>query len=213
MTTTGRTDGARRRRYTSRLRQEQSVTTRRAILEAARDAFLASGWTGAGIRAIATAAGVSPETVYAHFGSKTGLLRAVIDQAVVGDDEQVALADRAGFLAIGEGDRAARLAAAARLVTGINVRIAALLQLLREAARSDPDLAELFQESLARRRLDSARAVAMAIGREPTKVESDGNWAVTSPEVYLLLVADSGWTPEQYEQWLAHLLERITPLS
>ena len=94
-----------------------------------------------------------------------------------------------------------------------NVRVAALLQLLREAARSDADLAELFQDSLERRRLDSARGVALATGREPTKVESDGNWAVTSPEVYLLLVADSGWTPEEYEQWVTHILERITPLS
>lgn len=213
MTTTGRTDAAPRRRYTSRLRQEQSAATRQAILDAARLAFLDSGWTGAGVRAIASAAGVSAETVYAHFGSKTGLLRALLDQAVVGDEEQVPLADRTEFRVIGEGDRAARIAATARLLTVINVRVAALLQLLREAARSDPDLAELFQDSLERRRLDSARGLAMAIGREPTKVERDGNWAVTSPEVYLLLVADSGWTPEQYEQWLAHLLERITPLS
>lgn len=213
MTTAERSDGATKRPYRSRLRQEQSAATRQAILEAAGTMFLDGGWTGTGIRAIATAAGVSAETVYAHFGSKTGLLRALIDEAVVGDGEQVPLADRAGFRAIGEGDRAARVAAAARLIAGINVRIAALLQLLREAARSDPDLAKLFRDSLERRRTDSARGVAMVIGREPTKVERDGNWAVTSPEVYLLLVADSGWTPDQYEQWLAHLLERITPLS
>lgn len=202
-----------KRPYRSRLRQEQAAATRQAILDAAAANFLEHGWNGAGVRPIASAAGVSPETVYAHFGSKPGLLRALLDQATVGDDEEVALAQRPEFRAIGEGERAARIAAAARLVTGINVRVAALLQLLREAARSDADLAELFQDSLERRRLDSARGVALAIGREPTKVESDGNWAVTSPEVYLLLVADSGWTPEQYEQWLAHILERITPLA
>lgn len=202
-----------KRPYRSQLRQEQAAATRRAILDAASTAFLELGWAGAGVRPIASAAGVSPETVYAHFGSKTGLLRALLDQATVGDEEQVALAERPEFRAIGEGDRADRVGAAARLITGINVRVAALLQLLREAARSDPDLAELLRDSLARRRLDSARGVAMAIGREPTTAERDGNWAVTSPEVYLLLVADSGWTPEQYEQWLAHILERITPLS
>lgn len=213
MTTAERDDRATKRPYRSRLRQEQSAATRQAILEAASTMFLGGGWAGTGVRAIAAAAGVSAETVYAHFGSKTGLLRALLDQAAVGDDEQVALAERPEFRAIGEGGRSARIAAAARLATGINVRIAALLQLLREAARSDPDLAELFQDSLERRRTDSARGVAMAIGREPTKAERDGSWAVTSPEVYLLLVADSGWTPEEYEQWLAHLLERITPLS
>lgn len=213
MTTAGPSGGTTKRAYRSRLRQEQSAATRDAILDAARTMFLDGGWSGTGVRAIATTAGVSPETVYAHFGSKTGLLRALIDQAVVGDDAQVPLADRDGFRAIGEGDRTARIAAAAGLIAAINVRIAALLQLLREAARSDPDLAELFQDSLERRRTDSARGLAMVIGREPTKVEGDGNWAVTSPEVYLLLVADSGWTPEQYEQWLAQLLERMTPLS
>ncbi len=213
MTTAERNEGTTKRPYRSRLRQEQSAATRQAILDTARTMFLESGWSGTGVRAIATAAGVSPETVYAHFTSKTGLLHALLDESVVGDDEEVPLAERAVFRAIGEGDRAARIAAAARMVTGINVRIAALLQLLREAARSDPGLASLFRESLEQRRTDSARGVAMAIGREPTKAERDGNWAVTSPEVYLLLVADSGWTPEEYEQWLTHLLERITPLS
>lgn len=212
MTSTGRTEGTAKRRYASRLRQEQSAATRQAVLDAARSAFLDAGWTATGVRSIATAAGVSPETVYAHFGSKTGLLRALLDASVVGDEEHVPLAGRAVFRALGQGDRPARIAATARMVTGINVRVAALLRVLREAAGSDPELAELFRESLERRRLDTARGVAMAIGREPTSTERDSLWAVTSPEVYLLLVADSGWTSEQYEQWLTHLLERITPL-
>lgn len=213
MTTTGRTDGPPRRRYTSRLRQEQSAATRQAILDAARTAFLDNGWNGAGVRAIAAASGVSAETVYAHFSSKTGLLRALIEQSVVGDDEDVPLAQRPEFLAVGEGSRAERVAAAARLNAHINVRTAALLQVLREAARSESDVADMFRESLEMRRIDNASGMAMTIGREPTKVESDGVWAVISPEVYQLLVADSGWTPEQYEQWLVHILERLVPLS
>jgi hypothetical protein len=38
-------------------------------------------------------------------------------------------------------------------------------------------------------------------------------WALTSPEVYLLLVEGSGWTPDQYETWMAETLERVVPRS
>jgi hypothetical protein len=30
--------------------------------------------------------------------------------------------------------------------------------------------------------------------------------ALMSPEVYQLLVADRGWRPERYEQWLTQIL-------
>jgi hypothetical protein len=43
--------------------------------------------------------------------------------------------------------------------------------------------------------------------------ERDGLWALTSPEIYLLLVEESGWTPEQYQAWMAETLERIVPRS
>ena len=38
-------------------------------------------------------------------------------------------------------------------------------------------------------------------------------WAIASPEVYLLLVEESGWTPEQYEAWVTETLERVVPRS
>jgi hypothetical protein len=44
-------------------------------------------------------------------------------------------------------------------------------------------------------------------------MERDGLWAVASPDVYLLLVEESGWTVEQYEQWIETTLERIVPRS
>ena len=50
-------------------------------------------------------------------------------------------------------------------------------------------------------------AVELIIGRQPTTSEHDGVWALTSPEVYLLLVQDSGWSNDEYEVWMAETLE------
>lgn len=41
----------------------------------------------------------------------------------------------------------------------------------------------------------------------------DGVWAVASPEVYLLLVEDAGWTPDEYEAFIAGVLESVVPRS
>ena len=78
------------------------------------------------MREVAARAGVAVETVYATAGSKRALLRQVSDVAVVGDDAQVALAARPEFAALGSGSRGERLAAAARMLTRLNSRTAAL---------------------------------------------------------------------------------------
>ena len=202
-----------RRRYRSRLREQQTEQTRRAVVDAARDLFVSNGWAATGMRDIAAVAGVALETVYSHFSSKPGLLRAVADAAVVGDDAAVPLAERAEFLAIGQGPRPARIRAAARMLTAVQVRTAAVAKLLRQAAPADEEIAEMLQSTRERQRVDVATALALVIGRAPRKFERDGVWALASPEVYLLLVEESGWRPEQYETWVAETLERVIPRS
>ncbi|HWV12105.1 MAG TPA: TetR/AcrR family transcriptional regulator [Sphingobium sp.] len=51
-----------------------------AILDAAERIFLAQGFTGASIEAIATAAGTSKQTLYARFGNKEKLFLAVSER-------------------------------------------------------------------------------------------------------------------------------------
>ena len=91
------------RRYTSPKRQEQARATRRAIVEAARALFLARGYAGTTIDAVAGEAGVAVQTVYAAFGSKAQILKTVLDVAVVGDDAPVPLVDREAVKAFGLG--------------------------------------------------------------------------------------------------------------
>jgi AcrR family transcriptional regulator len=75
-----------RRPYESPRRREQAASTRRAILEAARRAFVERGYVGTTIRSIAAGAGVSPETVFATFGNNRSLLAAVMDVSIAGDE-------------------------------------------------------------------------------------------------------------------------------
>ena len=71
----------------------------------------------------------------------------------------------------------------------------------------------MLQSTRERQRSDVASALELIVGRAPTRSERDGVWAIASPEVYLLLVEESGWTAQQYEAWVAETLERVIPRS
>lgn len=200
-----------RRRYHSPLREQRARQTREAVLEAAGRLFTTRGWAATGMRDIAREAGTATETLYSHFPSKTALLQAVIDIAVVGDEAPVALAERPEFTVLAEGSRAERLAASARLVTGVALRTAGLAKVLREAAYGDEAIAEMLDAARARQRLDVEAAMRLMLGREPSTREIDCVWVVVSIEVYLLLVEARGWSGEQYESWLIDVLDAIVP--
>ncbi len=202
-----------RRPYRSQLREQQSEQTKRRIVQAAYDLFVANGWAATGMREVASNAGVALETVYSHFSSKRGLLRAVVDATVVGDDAPVPLAQRPEFLAMGKGGRTSRIRAAAELVTAIEMRTAPVAKLLREAAPADEKIAEMLRALRDRKRLDVSAAFELIVGRPPTPTERDGIWAILSAEIRFLLVEESGWTPEQYQTWIETTLERVTPRS
>src|SRR4051812_494699 len=82
------------RPYDSSRRREQALQRRQRILAAARAAFRASGSAATTRRAVAEAADVSLPTVERGFGSKAQLLSGVVDAAIAGDDEPVAVLDR-----------------------------------------------------------------------------------------------------------------------
>lgn len=200
-----------RRRYRSPLRDQRSAETRAALISAARRLFVEKGWAGTGMREVAAHAGVATETLYSHFSSKRVLLRAAIDVGVVGDHQPVSLADRPEFAAMGRGRRADRLAAAARMLNAIQQRTATFSGVLREAATTDDEIAVMLRELRERQRQNVADAIELVLGRPPTPTERDGVWAVTSPEVFLLLVQGSGWSLEQYEDWIAQTFDRLLP--
>lgn len=198
-----------RRTYRSPRRQQQAAETRAAVVDAALLLFAGRGWAATGMRDVAREAGVSVETVYANFTSKSELLMAALDVAVVGDAEPVPLSQRSEFTILGRGSRKQRARAAAHLITTIHQRTAGVVLALREAAASDAEAARRLREAEQRRRINVEEGASLVIGGPATAEECDGLWAVMDVEVYRLLTDLRGWTAEKYEGWLAGAIDRL----
>jgi len=200
---------ARPRRYDAPRRREQALRTRADVLAAARRLFVQRGWAATGVRDIAKEAGVSVKTVYDTFGSKADLFKTVVDVAVVGDDEPVPMMEREEFAAIAAGDLEERAAAGARLAADVNRRTVDLKHVWRVAADADAGLAERLEQGTAQQRYTARSALALMAGGDLDPDDADGLWAVSSDEVYRLLVGHAGWTHERYESWLARVCTRL----
>jgi AcrR family transcriptional regulator len=193
--------------------QARTRLARRAVVDAARTLFLERGYGATTIEAISELSDVPPATVYRLFSSKRGILKALLDVSIVGDDEAVAMADRAPVRSLlADPDPRNQLAGAVGIAAQINSRTAAIYRILVSAAASDPDAAALLDE-LTRQRQEGqariARSLARARALRPKLRERDAGdiiHALLSPEVYGLLVVDRGWPPERYEAWLTQTL-------
>src|SRR5271170_2886366 len=142
------------KRYASEVRDEQARRTRRAIVAAAHDLFLAQGYAATTIDGIAEAAHVSRRTVFNSVGGKAALLKLALDWAIVGDDEPIALADRPAIKAIlAESDPRKALMAWVQTVADVAARTALLGEVLIAAADMDPAAAQLLAEANANRML------------------------------------------------------------
>jgi AcrR family transcriptional regulator len=206
-----------RRRYDGSRRRQGAAETRRAICDAAVALFLARGYAATTMPAIADAAGVAVDTVYASVGAKPVLFRELIEQAISNQDHAVPAEDRDYVRAIhAEPDPRAKIALYARAVASIQPRLAPLFRVLREAGSAEPELAALWAEIAGRRARNMRRfveEVAVAAGglRPGMTVEeaADLVWATNAPEFSLLLVEERGWTPEQFGARLAELWTRM----
>jgi AcrR family transcriptional regulator len=177
------------------------------IVAAAKALFLEQGYTGTTIEAIAGRADVAVSTVYAVFGSKRGILRAIrtawhegsrIREVVYSDPGEARPEDRLEKLA---------QATRQQWETGAEV-----MAIYNGAAAADPEAAAELSEALKGRRkgmetfakslephlrsgLDTARAAAIL-------------QALCLPEVFNELVRHSGWPAEVYQVWLSKTLKR-----
>jgi AcrR family transcriptional regulator len=203
-----------RRRYESPRRREQAEATRRAILDAAEGLFGERGYAGTSVAEIAEAAGVALKTVYAAFGTKAEVLRALWNLRLRGDEEPVAVQDRPWVLEVlAEPDARRRLALVARNARVVRERTATLSEIVRQAAPSEPQIAELWERFQRELYELGMRRIAETLERDGVLAgdvarAADVLWTLVHPDTFLLLVRERGWTAEAYERWLAEALCR-----
>jgi AcrR family transcriptional regulator len=193
--------------------QARTRLARAAVVDAAQTLFLERGYGATTIEAISALSDVPPATVYRLFSSKRGILKALLDVSIVGDDEAVPLPDRPHVRSLlANPDAKNQLAGFVGITAQVNSRTAPIYRILVSAAASDPDAAALLDE-LTQQRHQGQRLVARALARtdalRPELRERDAAdiiHALMSPEVYRLLVVDRGWRPERYERWLTEIL-------
>jgi TetR/AcrR family transcriptional regulator of autoinduction and epiphytic fitness len=203
-----------KRTYDSSNRAREARETRRRIVEAAARLFVRDGYAATSIGAIAQEAGVAVPTVYAGLRNKAGVLRAVVDLTVRGDDEAVPLASRAEWREMErEDDPRRQLALFARIHRQIGDREAAVFAQLEAAAGADSEATRMLADHDDRRYKTQSR-LARSLHRKKAlrpgltaREAADLIWTLASERTYLALVRDRGWGPENYERWVMEQLE------
>lgn len=193
-----------KREYRAPHRARQAQATRDSIAAAARKLFATQGYAPTTIEAIAREAGVAVQTIYSTFGSKRAILLSLLD----------AMETEGGVTQL----QIDLTAAASHPVLQLRHWVAFsrrffergmdLLTMARAAASTEPDVAAHVREGEKRRR-EGARALirSWAIAGVLREGLQEGKaidilWALLSPEMYHLLVGESGWSSEDYESWL-----------
>jgi AcrR family transcriptional regulator len=195
------------------LRAQQTALTRQRVLDAAHQLFVERGYALTTVAAIASEAGVSPETIYASLGGKRGLLEGVIDATILGP-EAVPLSEQSVWDRIESMTKPRdRLRVFVEFVCDVLARTSPVHAVIRGAADSEEFAVGLRERLLAQRLADIAanlaRTLPKGLKQGLTRKEATERFAaLASPELRHLLVAELGWTPRRHRQWLVGLLER-----
>lgn len=204
-----------KRPYASARREAQSHATRRAIVEAAASLFAERGYVATSFDAIAQAAGVGRATVFAHFRTKTELLKTAYDVTLVGDDDPIPLPERPESRAVrAETDARRFLIGYAAISTGVSRRVSPIYEAIRGAAHADPDAAEVWRKVGDERRIGGGNIVAAVVARHAFRSDVDPEraadlvYALVDPGLYHLLVRERGWPHDTFTSWLAATLQR-----
>jgi AcrR family transcriptional regulator len=198
------------RPYDSPRRREQAAATRREILDAAQRLFEQQGYAATTMAAVAAEARVALKTVYIAFETKSGLLRALWHLLLRGDDEESPVGERDWYREVlEEPDPERQLRLNARNSKTVKLRIAPLIEVIRNAASADPDIETLWSR-IQSDFYDNQRAIverlhqrkALRRGLDVTRA-ADILWTLNHPNLWQLLVVERGWTPDRFEKWFA----------
>lgn len=201
-----------KRGYRSASRDAGATRTLAKVLEAGRHLFSRKGIDATTIAQIAERAGVSEATVYSTVRSKSGLLHALMHDAIFGPRFQAAQEQL-----VGVEDPVRRIALTAHVARAIYEAESAELSLLMKASAFSSELRktqksfETLRRDMQRERIDAL----FRAGRARSGLDKDTAgailWMFTSRDVYHKLVHESGWSPDRFQDWLERtLLESLT---
>jgi AcrR family transcriptional regulator len=193
-----------KRKYDTTSRRQQADQTRDRILEAARLVISRNGFADATFEAIAAEAGVAAPTVYAAYGSKSGILQALMTRAAFNSTYENVVRE-----ALESDDPVTRLRFAARIARGIFDSLRSEAEVLRGATAIAPD----FIRERERIRYERQEGVVQVLDQKgalrtglTVSMARDILWTLTSYDIYRRLVVERRWTADQYERWLGDTL-------
>ena len=201
-----------KRRYDSARRRAQAAATRDDILDAAQRLFEQRSYGATTMDAIAAEAGVALKTVYVAFETKSGLLRALWNHLLRAGRDEVPVAEQQWYSEmVQEPDPERQLHLLARNARMVKLRIGGVLEVIRSAAPTDPDIGALWgrieSDFYANQRVIATSLDDKDALRPGLDVDSatDILWTLNISNVWHLLVLERGWSPEQFERWMAEL--------
>lgn len=205
-----------RRPYDASRRRQQAEDTRERILDAARHLFAGRGYAETTIEAIATGAQVAVPTVYAAFQSKRGVLSALLGRLAAGERGAPPLLETARARAVlAETDPRRILELFVDHLSQVQERVMPMYEVMKSAARSEPDVAELLARTQAGR-LSNVGAVPARLAElgalRPGVSVGDASrtvWVLASPEARQMLETFAGWSPDRFRAWLLETLSAV----
>jgi TetR/AcrR family transcriptional repressor of mexJK operon len=179
----------------------RSAQKRKAILDAATDVFLASGYLGTNMDEIAALSGVSKQTVYKHFSSKEALFIEIVTSMSNQAGDRV----RSEPMVFEGGDLTAFLEdyALRQLTVVVTPRLMQLRRLVIGEVSRFPDLARALYEAGPKRAMTSLAELFGQLGKrgllkvdDPWTAASHYNWLVMSEALNaVMLLGDAAIPP------------------
>ena len=181
------------------------------MLDAAQGLFLAHGYAGTTVSAIASEAGVSVESIYKTFGGKSGLVGALYQRGLGGRGEIPAY-ERSDEMRAREHDPQTIMRKWGRFTAEVASVVSPIRLLMRSAAEDDPEMAALLAESdeerLQRMRHHARFLKDRGYLRPGVTVPeaADVLWTCSSLELYELLVLRRGWSLRRFSRFVENFM-------
>jgi AcrR family transcriptional regulator len=182
--------------------------TRRRMLNAARELFVANGYGATTLQEVADRAEVAVQTIYFTFGNKRALFKELVDATIAGDDEPAATMDRQWFRdAMAAPTAPEHLRRHVAGTTAILERFSLITTMVATAVATDASVADLWPGGVDPRHTVQSAAAEALLGKPGARTDvsvedaSDQLYAVLSPELFLLFVRNRGWTVGRWQQW------------